>query len=272
MTEGPAAIPLAWTDEGTGEPLVLIHGYGAHGAVWAPWLAHLRTRYRVVNVDLTGFGAAPKPRDGAYDPLSLGGAVADLVRKLDLRDAALIGHSLGGGVALAAAVRLQDDDEGRLARLVSVAGAAYPQAAPPFVRFADHPTLSRVVLRLTPKRWLVAKVMRDVVVRDEVVTPERVATFADPLTDPDAQAALVACAAHIVPAELPALIARYRGIEVPTLCLWGRDDPVVPLWVGERLSREIPNAQLVILDRCGHLPVDEQPQESLDALLEFLAG
>jgi len=76
---------------------------------------------------------------------------------------------------------------------------------------------------------------------------------------------------QIVPADLAEITARYAEIDVPTLLLWGRHDPVVPLSVGEKLFDVLPNAQLVILEECGHLPPEELPQESLKGVLKFLS-
>jgi len=269
VTETPS-LPLAWTDEGEGPALVLLHGFGAHGGSWKPWLAGLRASYRVVNVDLKGSGRAPKPNDHRYAPADLAGLVRDLVRRLDLREVTLVGHSLGGGIALLAALRLLDDGEGRLGRVVSVAGAAYPQRTPPFARLARHPHLSAWALALLPPRWLVRTVMRQIVVVQDAVTEERVEMYAAPLRDPAARRALIRGGGLVVPDDLETLVARYPDIVVPTLCLWGRQDRVVPLSVGRRLTTSLPNARLVILEGCGHLPMEEHPRESLAALITFL--
>jgi pimeloyl-ACP methyl ester carboxylesterase len=80
----------------------------------------------------------------------------------------------------------------------------------------------------------------------------------------------VCSAAQAVPTDLATYVERYPEIDVPTLCLWGRQDRVVPPWVGERLAAALPNAVLVFIEACGHLPMDERPEESLAALTAFL--
>lgn len=262
----------AWTDRGSGRPIVLIHGFGAHGACWEPWLPELESRHRVLNVDLGGFGRAPAPRGTAYDPLAHALALHRWVRALDLREVVLVGHSLGGGIALLLALRLLDEDANRLGGLVSVAGAAYHvDPEPPFVRFARRPALSRIALALAPKRWLIRAVMSSIVVQQGAVTDDRVRRYAEPFTDAHRRRAMVACARNIVPPELDRLTERFRDLDVPALCLWGRQDPVIPLHHGERLARALPRADLVLLDDCGHLPVEERPESSLAAMRAFLA-
>jgi pimeloyl-ACP methyl ester carboxylesterase len=81
---------------------------------------------------------------------------------------------------------------------------------------------------------------------------------------------LIETARQIRPATLDQVIDRYPTLDVPTLLLWGRGDTVVPLAVGERLARDLPHARLVVLERCGHLPAEELPEESWAALAKFL--
>lgn len=274
MTDGGRPLPRpVWTDRGQGAPLVLIHGFGAHGAHWAPWLPELERRHRVLNVDLGGFGRAPAVPGADHGPVQQAEALLLWMRELDLRHVTLVGHSLGGGIALLLALRLLDEGEDRLAGLVSVAGAAYhTHPEPPFVRMARYPRLSRLALELVPRRWLVRTVMRQVVVQAAAVTEDRVARYAAPLRSPGSRAALVSCARTIIPPELDRLTGRYGELTLPALCLWGRQDPVIPLAAGRRLAQDLPDARLVVLERCGHLPVEERPRESLDALLDFLAS
>lgn len=261
----------AWTDRGEGRPLVLVHGFGAHGLCWEPWLPTLEARYRVLNVDLGGFGHAPATPGASYDPVSHARALHRWANDLDLRDMVLVGHSLGGGIALLLALALQDEQPDRLRALVSVAGAAYHvEPEPPFVRMARRPALSRLALGLTPKRWLIRTVMSSIVVQRQAVTDERVRSYAAPFADPARRRAMVACARDIVPPEIDRLTGRFRDLDVPALCLWGRQDPVIPMAYGERLARDLPRAELVLLDQCGHLPVEEHPDASLAALLGFL--
>ena len=75
---------------------------------------------------------------------------------------------------------------------------------------------------------------------------------------------------NIVPDNLDELALRYPEIEIPTFLLWGDHDSVIPLWVGERLADELPNAALTVLDACGHVPPEEKPEESLAAFEAFL--
>ena len=143
---------------------------------------------------------------------------------------------------------------------------------PPFVALASRPGLSGTLLRLLGPRFVVREALRSCVYDVTTVTREQVEGYAAPLRTPHAARGLIRTALHIVPTDPEALATRYREIAVPTLLLWGRYDRVVPLAVGRRLVRAMPNAELVVLDACGHVPAEERPGASIRALEEFLDG
>jgi pimeloyl-ACP methyl ester carboxylesterase len=233
------------------ETFVLIHGYGASGFTWRHWSPRLARLGHVVQIDLKGFGRAPKPDDSRYAP----GDQAELVRRL---------------MALLAAMGLMEEARSRLRRLVLVAGAAYAQRLPPFVKMAAWPRLSALLFELVSARRVVEGALRMVVFDSDSVTADQVKGYADPLGSPGAVRVLLSTARQIVPPDLPSVVGRYPLIPVPSLLLWGRDDPVVPLSVGQRLARALPNARLHVLERCGHLAQEERPAESFAVLERFL--
>lgn len=249
---------------------VLVHGYAGSSFTWRHWIPALAPRGRVLAVDLKGFGDAPKPDDGRYTPGDLAALVVDLVRELDLRNVTLIGHSLGGGVSLIAALRLLAGEPRRLARLVLVAAAAYPQPLPPLVGLSKLGGPGRILMQLVGAPRVVRSVLRTIVHDPRTITDGQVEAYARPLESADGVRAAMAVGGAIVPQDLGELTRRYPEIDVPALVLWGDEDPVVPLWVGERLAEELPQARLAVLTGCGHLPPEELPEESLARLEDFL--
>ncbi len=92
---------------GCGPPILLIHGFGASSFTWSKIIPSLAADHTVISLDLRGFGRSKKPRDGNYTLESQAAAVLDVIDTLDLDDVTLIGHSMGGGVALLVAMRLE---------------------------------------------------------------------------------------------------------------------------------------------------------------------
>ena len=252
------------------ETFVLIHGYGACTHSWRYWAPRLAARGHVVALDLKGSGRSPKPDDDRYGPEHQAELVLRLIDDRSLGRLTLVGHSLGGGVTLLTAMELAEREPGRLERMVIVAGAAYEQRMPPFVRLADYPRLSGTLFRALGARRVVRMVLEQVVHDPARLDEPMVGGYATQLDSAEAVRCLIASARQIRPRSLDAIIARYPTLDVPTLLLWGRGDRVVPLSVGRRLAEDLPRARLVVLDRCGHLPAEELPDESYAVLERFL--
>ena len=255
-----------------GRPLVLVHGFGAHGYTWRHWTGPLSRDFRVVVVDLKGHGAAPKPDDDAYRPHDQAELLIRMIRGRELTGATLVGHSLGGGVALLTALALEEDEPERLDSLVLVSSAAYRQRIPPFISLARKPLVGPLLLRLFPSGPLVRRILRSIVHDPERITAGQVDAYARPLREREGRRALLRSARRIVPDDVNDVVDRYPALELPTLLLWGRDDPVVPLAVGERLSNALPRSRLEVVEACGHIPQEERPRASLERVRAFLEG
>ena len=265
------ALPLHVEEYGEGpRQIMLLHGFGANSYTWLGWIGPLAKNHRVWSVELKGHGSAPAPPDDLYSLHDHADLVHRLVLQKDLRQLTLVGHSMGGGVALLVALRLLD--EGRLERLVLVSSAAYPQRLPPFIALAARGRLAEWGLRFFPKRVLIRWVLRSIVFDREGVTDAQVAAYAEPLYSPAHRTALIKTAGGIIPPDLAEITKRIPEIELPTLLLWGRHDWVVPLEVAERLLKALPKARLEVIEDCGHVPSEELPKESLEIVLKFLRG
>ena len=252
------------------DSIVLLHGYGGSSFSWRYWAPFLAKRAHVVLVDMKGFGSAPKPDDGQYGPRHQAELIYRLILQADLQRVTLIGHSLGGGVALDTALRLLDSEPGRLKRLILVASAAYKQRMPLFVALAKYRRLASTALRILGTQFVIRHVLKSIVFDPSEVSDDQVLGYAKPLSSPEAHRALIDTALAIIPPDLEKLTARFEELDVPTLVLWGRQDRVVPLWVGERLADKLPDAKLQVLENCGHMPAEELPKESWEALQAFL--
>ncbi len=252
------------------EVFVLLHGYGASSFSWRRWVPHLTGRGHVVLIDLKGFGGAPRPDDGRYAPSDQAELVHRLLEQRRLTAVTLIGHSMGGGIALLTALRLIDESTGRLRRLVVVAGAAYRQRMPPFMLLARFRRQSSAALRALGPKIVAGQVLRSIVYDAGTVTAAQIEGYAAHLRSPEAHRVLIDTALQLLPPDLEAITARYREIDVPTLLIWGSHDRVVPLAVARRLARDIPRTRLRIIRRCGHLPAEEWPESTAAELLAFV--
>lgn len=262
-----------YPDQSAGDPhhaFVLVHGFGGSTFTWRYWAPRLARRSRTLVVDLMGFGAAPKPRDAAYEPGEQARLLEQLMIEQDVRSVTLIGHSMGGGICLFTGLRLRDTGSVELRALVLVAAAAHKQRLPPLVGFSKRPGLARRIVRMIGPRRIVHATLRSIVYDSSSITAEQVEAYATPLESEDGLLAAMAAGKNILPPDLDAQTVRYPEIDAPTLLLWGDTDRVIPMWVAQRLEREIPRARLKVLPRCGHVPPEEQPRESWGIVDDFL--
>jgi pimeloyl-ACP methyl ester carboxylesterase len=99
---------------------------------------------------------------------------------------------------------------------------------------------------------------------------DEVKAYADPMKTAAGKHALIYSARQIMPEDVEQISARYATIELPTLILWCDHDRIVPVEIGLKLKREMPNATFRIIDQCGHMPQEEQPEETMLQIRQFL--
>jgi pimeloyl-ACP methyl ester carboxylesterase len=265
-----APVRLYYREEGSGPPLLLIHGFGASTFTWRRVAPDLALTNRVILVDLKGFGQSDKPLDERYSIYDQADLLAQLIEEKDLRDLTLVGHSFGGGVALLLALENDDRLQGRIKRLVLLDSIAYPQNIPVFFRMLDVPVVSQLGIRMVPPSVQTRVALKIAYFDDSKITPEEVEAYAAPLKTAAGKHAIIHSARQIMPEDIATLSERYKTIALPTLIMWCDHDRIVPLEVGLKLRRTLPNSTLKLVEDCGHMPQEEQPETTLRLLREFL--
>ena len=255
---------------GRGPPILLIHGFGASTFTWSKIVVPLAANHTVIAVDLKGFGQSPKPRDGRYSLRDQVEAVMQVIEALDLTGLTVIGHSMGGGVALLVAMRLEQEAPARLSRIILIDSIAWPQRLPFFMRVLRTPVLGELAVRLIPPRLGTLYILGIAYFDWRKIERSFIEAYAAPLRCADGRAALIATARAMIPPDIDQLITQYRDIRTPVLVLWGRRDRIVPAWVSSRLKDAIPSASVQVLDRCGHVPQEELPEMALPIITKFL--
>lgn len=261
---------LHFEKAGEGPPMLLVHGFASSSFTWRHVVDAFKDRFTVWTVDLLGHGHSAKPRDANYSVDSQSRLIVDFVREHDLHDATIGGHSFGGGVALRTAMELLSSEPERLRQLILVGSAAYEQEFPPFIKILRRPILGRVLPYFVPAKLSGLRALHFAYHDRSRITPDQIEGWAWPMRLPGTRASLRRTALEILPEDLDALTSRYPEIQVPTLLLWGQQDRIVPLSVGQRLHEALPNSRLEILDSCGHVPHEELPERSIALINDFL--
>jgi len=251
-------IRLHYAEAGEGPAVVLLHGLSATHANWEYTIPEFADRWRVVAPDLPGHGRSAKP-DAPYTIDFYAGVVRSLGRELGLREAIVVGNSLGGQIALELAIAYPAWT--RAIVLAAPAGGfgTTVQALRWAVAAAARPGLLRVALPWALERCVYDRTLPACEVRRRILA-ERLAH-----EDYPSFARAVARSLHGSIAATQAV----QRITHPTLLVWGRNDRLVALAQSRRLARAMPHARLAVLDRCGHLPMVERPAEFNRLLADF---
>ena len=254
--------PLAYAEQGSGTPLVLLHSAGHDHHDFDAILPELARRHRVIALDWPGFGESPAPQPAERLSASLVGEVLeDAVAALGLERAVFLGNSVGG----MAAARLAARQPGRVRGLVLVSSGG----------FTPMNTFTRVFCRVQGRewvrrhtgRWFARSYLRRRNSHVSEILQRFEATHARPATLA-AHAALWRSFAE----DASSVSAEARNIRCPTLLAWGRHDPVSRSGVEGRCAREaISGARYVEFDT-GHMPFAEDPPAFMEELLPFLDG
>lgn len=257
-------------DEGQGDPIVLLHGFGSNLFTWRYLYPDLINKHRVLAIDLKGFGASDKPLDEEYSAFHQGELIRKLIKKLKLKNITLVGHSYGGGVAIATLFKNRAKGNHNIKRMVIMDGLAYKQPIPFFLRMMRTPVISQIGMALVPPS-VHARASLSYSYKDKKrITDEAVKNYARPYYSPNSLYAAKKTAEQILPKNLDAYTTLYPTIDIPTLLIWCRHDRVIPLINAFKLNSALPNSELEILGNCGHMPQEEMPTETVNAMLNFL--
>jgi len=251
---------------GSGPAVVLIHGISSSIYSWKDVLPALARDHDVIALDLPGFGGSDQPADlnaAIYPRVVLG-----LMDRLGVARASVVGHSLGGTVAVLVSGEAPDRVE-RLALLDAAGFNLAPSQRPLLLRVAAAVPAS-VLERLPTRPVLLRLGLRQVFFDPAFVTPERFNEYLTPLQRPGAVTAFRSLLVSGGFASTEDFARRAGQIRVPTLVVWGAEDRWVAPSDADRFAAAIPGARKVMLPACGHMPQEERPAEVITLLRDFL--
>ena len=263
---------MHYVDEGSGPPILFVHGTPTNSYEYRHLIAALSTRFRCIAPDHLGFGQSARPRSFAYTPEAHATALQEFVDRLDLRDITLVVHDFGGPIGLPLAVQGADcrvrkvvlmntwawplDDDPKMARGARFIGGAIGRF---LYRYAN------ASLRL---------IMPSAYGDRKKLTPEIHRRYLEVFRDRDARVLVL----HALATSLLGSRAHYQSLldrldrlrAMPVLIVWGMKDSAFQPYQLERWRQLLPGGQVETIEGAGHWPHEEEPGRVIEAIERFL--
>lgn len=253
---------IYYLEAGSGPNVILLHGLGGDATNWMPTIPALASKYHVYVPDQIGFGKSDKPIMN-YRVATLVDFLNQFCKKLGIEKTTVVGNSLGGWAAAAFAIAYPE----KIDKLVLVSAAGYTP------KRLGAPELPKELYSiLNPATTKDMKRLFDAVFYNKAMLTDAFIeqAFTGKLKRGDGYTINLFIDSMMRGEDY--LDDQVKAVKAPTLVIWGREDGLTPLAMGEAFAHDIAGAQKVIIDKCGHVPQIEKSTEFNVALLKFLAG
>jgi pimeloyl-ACP methyl ester carboxylesterase len=258
---------VAFRMAGDGPPLLLIHGIAGTNAVWESIFDDLAADHAVIAPDLPGHGDSGASA-GDYSLGAMAATVRDLLLALGHERATVVGHSLGGGVAMQFSYLFPEYTE----RLILISSGGLGRSVNPALRLAALPGAELVTAQLGRAARLAGRLLPSATRPGGRVAVE-LGRSVSALADSQTRDAFHATLRAVVGPDGQRVFAGdrlYLAEHMPTLIIWGERDPIIPVGHGHRAHAAMPGSRFVVLERAGHFPPLEDPRGVTDAVREFI--
>lgn len=250
--------------ENPSRPTILfIHGFLSSSFSFRKLYPLLKNEYNLISVDLPPFGKSGKSLKYVYSNENNASSVISLLEKLGIEKVAVIGHSMGGQIGLRIAGKRPNLTE----KAILLSSSGYLKPLKKSLALLSYlPAFHRYVKNYLKKSG-VMKNLQLVVHDQSIIDDEMYKGYLEPFLDDGIFKALGRMARHWE-GDLPK--EKLQKIHTPCLLIWGKHDRVVPVSVGEKLHRDLPNSKLIVLKETGHLVPEEKPEEVFRHIQNFL--
>jgi pimeloyl-ACP methyl ester carboxylesterase len=264
---------VAYRDEGDGEALLLIHGMAGSSDSWRSVLPQLSKKYRVIAPDLLGHGKSDKPRISDYSLGAFAVWLRDLLDELGVSHATVVGHSLGGGVAMQFVYQHPD----YVKRLVLISSGGLGPDVGLILRLLSAPGAELVLPVVAPKPVLtVGNKLRSWLSAAGIQSPRGAEIWSaySSLSDPATRQSFLRTLRSVVDYRGQAVSAVSKlGLreQLPIMAIWGERDDIIPVDHAHAAHEVRPDVRLEVLPNVGHFAQVEAPNDVVELIEDFIA-
>ena len=242
-------------------PLFLIHGFASSTYTFRRIIPLLQQQFSIIAVDLPGFGKSEKPTWFIYSLQNYAELMIQCIRHFDIPSTHIVAHSMGGQIALNMA-RIAPE---KINKLILLCSSGYLRRARKSLILSSYLPFFEKFVHYHVRKKEVIDHLKNVFYNHSLISDEIIDEFARPLKERGFYQALVRLLRHREDLEPYQL----QEIQVPTLLIWGEEDKVVPVHIGHRLVRDLPQAQLITYEKTGHLITEEKPEHVFENILRY---
>ncbi|TGM52761.1 alpha/beta fold hydrolase [Leptospira adleri] len=262
-------VNLHYRDEGNGPVVVLLHGVCSSLHTWDDWTKILKTKYRVIRLDLPGHGLTEIGEEESV--LKTEGMISlweKFRERLKIEKFHIVGNSLGGLIAWRYAL----DHPNRVDRLILLNSVGYPQPLPELVAVGSHPIVQPLMKISTP-RFVVSRGVRQAYGDPSKLKEEVEERYVELSMKKGNRSSIVRIFKEQREGfQDEAMGKRISEIKNPTLVMWGTEDHWLSYEYFPNWKRDLPDAKFIVYDGVGHIPMEEIPERSAKDLDLFLSA
>ena len=244
--------------------LLLLHGFGSSLQAWDDWSLKLEQKYRVIRLDLPGFGLTGASPAHDYSEEKDLVVLTHFADKLGLEKFSVIGHSMGGKMAWSLAASQPE----RVQALVLMAPDGFPETKDIGTKPYEVPAIMGLIKYVLPK-YLVRKSIEPAFADADALNDALVNRYFDMLRAPGVRGAILNRSNQTIYTDP---VPRLKAIKAPTLLIWGEQDQMIPSTNAQSYANFLSNSTTVLVPKLGHLLQEEQPEKGLAAVMQFLDG
>jgi pimeloyl-ACP methyl ester carboxylesterase len=260
-----AGVRLHVRDTGPDEApaIILLHGFGMSLHTWEPWALALASGFRVIRLDLPGFGLTGTDPTGDYTDARMLIVIAALMDKLGIARASIAGNSMGGRFAWQFAASYP----ARVEKLILISPDGFASFGLEYGKRTTVPAMVKLMQYALPKPMLKSS-LAPAYADPSRLTDDVVTRYHDLMLVPGVRGAIIARMEQLVLEDPVPLL---QSIKAPTLLVWGEKDAMIPLSNAADYQKALPESTLVTFPELGHVPHEEDPAQSLVPVRTFLA-
>lgn len=257
---------LHYTDEGSGFPIIMVHGYGGSHRNFNRIDELLKDKFRIIRLDLPGFGMSDMPHEKGIElnpPEVYRDYMKFIIDTLNIDSFYIMGNSMGGWVAWQTAIENPEKVKGIV--LLGSAGYEMDKIKAKAVTWLRYPMVERMLGKGMPL-YASQNAAQRCWSNDSLINPiEAVANNDFWNREGNIQAALAVANSKVIPDTVG-----LTKLNCPTLIVWGKDDEIIPAYHAEKFHCDIKNSTMIIYDNCGHVPQIEKAEQLEKDFLKFI--